>query len=339
MAKQKKLEEVESEAISLESIDIAPEEAPMVEVKPKNIQELGIINTVKVEDRHSGRGLINCLRKERIEIRLIPKKIGVYSNPRHVLFGGMAEEAVKKFCVPISESGLYVKVLENEEEAYLEYVLGLEKGTLSIYKDFWNCNNDMARVDLAKTSTFLNLSDPRDYIKYKILLANKDKICPSQKELEERPLPTYMFVIIGADEEIKSARRVISSIQEAYKEFGKIEDNPDALRVVLEYLSGRPVASTSKLDYLQVKVNEYIQHNNGKDFLKLIKDPHFGVRILVNKSIEAGLISRKGNYYYLRENSMPLCEMNEEPTLDIALRFLSAPKNQDIKFGLEAKLN
>lgn len=339
MAKQKKLEEAESEAISLEGIDIAPEEAPMVEVKPKNIQELGIINTAKVEDRHSGKGLINCLRKERIEIRLIPKKTGVYSNPRHVLFGGMAEEAVKKFCVPISESGLYVKVLDNDEEAYLEYVLGLEKGTLSIYKDFWNCNNDMARVDLAKTSTFLNLSDPRDYIKYKILLANKDKICPSQKELEERPLPTYMFVIIGADEEIKSARRVISSIQEAYKEFGKIEDDKPVLKVVVEYLTGRPVASTSKLDFLQVKVNEYLQRDNGKEFLKLIKDPHFYNRVLISRALEAGLISKKGNYLYLRENSLPLCEINEEPTLDIAMRFLAAPKNQDIKYGLEAKLN
>lgn len=340
MAKKKEiLENVEPvESTDLSEVDIAVEDAPTKVVLPKNKAEMEYIKPTVVE-MSSGKDLINCLRKEKVEVRLIPKKVGVYSNPRHVLYGGMAEEAMKTFCVPLSSSGFYTKVLTDEEEAFLEYTLGLEKGALSMYKNFWDCSNDMAVVKLTKASVFLDLSNPRDYIKYKILLTNKDKICPSQKELEERPLPTYMFVIIGADEEIKSARRVISSIQEAYKEFGKIEDNKDALRTVLEYLSGRPVASTSKLDFLQVKVNEYVQRNNGKDFLKLIKEPHFGTRVLVNRAVEAGLISRKGNYYYLRENSMPLCEMNEEPTLDIALRFLSAPKNQDIKFGLEAKLS
>lgn len=339
MAKKKEILENEAsiESTDLSEVDIAVEEAPTKVVLPKNKAEMEYIKPTVVE-MSSGKGLINCLRKEKIEVRLIPKKVGVYSNPRHVLYGGMAEEAMKTFCVPLSSSGFYVKVLTDEEEAFLEYTLGLAKGDLSVYKNFWDCSNDLAVVKLTKASVFLDLSNPRDYIKYKILLANKDKICPSQKELEERPLPTYMFVIIGADEEIKSARRVISSIQEAYKEFGKIEDNKPALKTVVEYLSGRPVASTAKLDFLQVKVNEYIQNANGKEFLKLVKDNLFHVRVLINRAIEAGLISKKGNYYYLRENSMPLCEMDEEPTLEIAMRFLSSPKNQDIKFGLEAKL-
>ena len=40
---------------------------------------------------------------------------------------------------------------------------------------------------------------------------------------------------------------------------------------------------------------------------------------------------------YLRENGTPLCGDNEEPTLNIAAKYLNLPKNQTLKFSLEAK--
>ena len=122
-----------------------------------------------------------------------------------------------------------------------------------------------------------------------------------------------------------------------YKEFGKIEDDLDTLRVIVETIDGRPTAPNVKLEFLQTKVNELIQ-GDSRLFLKIITDPMLPTKVLIKRAIEAGLISKRGNFLYLRSDNSPLCEANEEPTLNVAARYLNSPKHQEIKFSLEAKL-
>ena len=123
-----------------------------------------------------------------------------------------------------------------------------------------------------------------------------------------------------------------------YKEYGKIEDNLDLLRIIVETLDGRPIASTVKLAFLQNKCNTLIQ-NDPKKFLSVITDPLLSTKSLIKLSIENGSIANRGNYLYLRSDNTPLCEQNEEPTLNFAAKYLNAPKHQDILFALQAKLN
>jgi hypothetical protein len=110
------------------------------------------------------------------------------TNPKHVLYGGMAETAVRTFVVPMLSSGVYVNVLTDSEKAFLEEVMGLEYNALSIYKkenNFWDDANDfgISKVKLQKQDNYLDLSNPEDYIRYKILLANKDFVAPSLEAL------------------------------------------------------------------------------------------------------------------------------------------------------------
>nr|DAU83986.1 MAG TPA: hypothetical protein [Crassvirales sp.] len=104
------------------------------------------------------------------------------TNPKHILYGGMAENAVKYFTVPQLESGKLVNVLTDDEKNFLEEIMGLEYNALSIYKkenNYWHNR----QVRLLKQDNILDLSDPEQYIKYKILLANKDEIAPSLQVL------------------------------------------------------------------------------------------------------------------------------------------------------------
>ena len=75
--------------------------------------------------------LINCLREETIEVRFIPQP-GTISDPKHVMYGGMSENAKITICVPKLRSGTYVDVLTRAEKNYLEYVMGLDKGAMKI---------------------------------------------------------------------------------------------------------------------------------------------------------------------------------------------------------------
>ena len=287
--------------------------------------------------------LVNCLRNERVIVRHIPRMSGIWgNNPKHVLSGGMAETAIRTYVVPKLSSGMYVNVLTDDEKAYLEQVMGLEYNALSIYKRpvcFWDDSNEegINKVRLTKQDTYLNLADPEDYIRYKILLANKDRIAPSMQVLEDFPKATYQYVLIAEGEETKVAKTNMSNTMLCYKEFGKVENDKDTLRVIIEAIDGRPTAATEKLEVLQTKINNLIQ-NDSKIFLKVITDPLLQTKVLIKKSIEAGLISKRANFLYLKSDNSPLCEVNEEPTLNVAAKYLNSPRHQDLLFMLQAKL-
>ena len=220
--------------------------------------------------------------------------------------------------------------------------MGLEYNALSIYKkenNFWDDSNPsgIGRVILHKQDNYLDLSIPEQYIQYKILLANKDQIAPSMEELENRPKATYQFVLISEGDEVQKNLSRMDITMEFYTEYGAVKKDKDTLRVIIEQLEKRPVSSNVKLDYLQNKVNDYIQADPRK-FYKVITDEYLPAKVLVKRAVEAGLIGMKNNTYYLRKDGSPLCEMGEDSTLNNAAKFISSIKHQELKFQLEAQL-
>ena len=300
------------------------------------------VNDEKSSVSRENRDTINVLRNERIIVRHLPKESGMITNPKHVLYGGMSENSFRVFVVPKLRSGAFVNVLTDEEKTCLEEVMGLEYNALSSLKkvdNFWDDSNPngISQVRLTKQDNYFDLSDPVDYIKYKILLANKDYIAPSLSAVTDMPKATYQFVIISEGDETKTAKDNMSSTMRCYKEFGKIENDIDTLRVIIESIEGKPTAKTSKLEALQAKVNNLIQANS-KLFLKIITDPYLSTKVLIKQAIEAGVIASRGSYLYVREDNTPLCEMNEEPTLTVAAKYLNNPKHQDLLFSIQAKV-
>ena len=287
-------------------------------------------------------GLVNCLRNERVIVRYILRPTSMVPNKNHVLYGGMAETAVRRFTVPRLSNGSFKNVLTTKEKEYLEHVMGLEYNALSVHNrknNFWDDSNPegFGRVDLHKQDNFLDLSVPEEYIKYKVLLANKDQICPSMQELDERPKATYQFVILNENAEAASNLKRVDATKNCWKEFGKVEDDIDTLRTVIELLEKRPLAPKTKLDFLQGKVSEWIESDPRK-VLATLKDELLPAKVLIKKGVEKGIISWRNDLYYLREDGHPLCDLGENSTLNNAAKYISSPKNQDLKFTIEAKV-
>ena len=287
--------------------------------------------------------LISCLRNEKICVRYVPRQSHMVTDPKHILYGGMADDAVKTFVVPKLTKGTYVNVLTNSEMAFLEEYLGMDKGTLSVYKkqdNFWSDANPQGinKVRLRKQDNYLDLSVPEDYIRYKILLANKDFIAPSIQALEDRPKATYQYVIIAGSEQVSSAKKNMDITRECYMEFGKIEKDVETLMTIVELLDGRNVAPNTSIDFLHTRIDAFIQ-SNPKSFLKTVKDETLPTKVLIRRSINTGSIIKRGDYLYLKSDGKPLCEDKEEPVLSIAVKFLNNPRNQTIKLGLESLLN
>jgi hypothetical protein len=278
---------------------------------------------------------VSCLRNYRVEVRFIPK-VGKITDPRHVLYGGMADEAIRTYTVPRLRSGAYVNVLTDDEKDFLEDYMGLEKNSLSIHRkndNYW----DNLFVPLRKQPNYLDLSDPNDYIKYKVLLANKDYIADSLQTLEDRKKATYQYVLVEEGEETSKANRNMSFTMQAYMEFGKYQDDYDTLRVLVEILDGKPISNRVKIEYLKEKINNLIQ-KDAKVFVRTIQDSLLPTKVLIKKAIEAGIISNRGGMLYLKDGGTPLCGDNEEPTINVAAKFLNLPKNQTLKFSIESKI-
>lgn len=333
MAKEEK-----EAAVMLDEEAINAEERIQVPIPPKEETETPRVTKLS-EEREE---LINCLRNEKVIVRFISRARGMVTNPDHILFGGMANGSKMSLTVPLLRSGGFADVLTKAEKKFLEWKMGLEPNALSVHNrtnNFWSDANEqgIGRVVLIKGDNPLDLSKPIDYIKYKILLANKEKIAPSMSALQDKPKATYRFVIISESDTAKAANIKVGLKQQAYMEFGKLSEDRDKLRVIIETLDGRPTASDSKLEYLQGKVGELIEANT-KMFLSVARDPLLDNKVLIKKAIEAGIIANRGNYLYMRDSNTPLCDNGQEPTLNIAAKYLSLAKHQELKFSIEAKL-
>lgn len=280
--------------------------------------------------------LVSCLRNEKIIVRPVLREDGIITNPKHDLYGGMANAAVKYYSVPKLEgSGNYVNVLTKSEKAFLEAYMGLENNALSIYikKDnYW----DNLYVRLTKGDNMFDLSSPDDYIKYKVLLANKDIICDSLNTMQLTPKRTYKFIIVRENEDIEQSNKKLSVNMQAYMKLGELKKNLKLLKMVCETVDGRPI---SKLDEnIVMAIAEKCISTNAKLFVAVCNDPMLETKMLVKDAISARLITKKGEFLYLREDNSPLCGDNEEPNIAAACRYLNLPKNQTLLLSLQAKL-
>ena len=279
---------------------------------------------------------INPLRKEKVIVRFVPKENDNIVDRQHVAYGGMMDGAVRGFTVPMLSNGTYKNVLTDNEKSFLEEVLGLEVNGLSVYNkkdNYW----DTYLIRLTKQDTILDLSDPEDYIKYKVLLANKDTVAPSMKALREHRRATYEYVVMEPNEEFSDSRNRVNNTMKCYEEFGAIKDKFDVLRCIIETIDGRPVAANTKIEFLQAKATDLIT-SNPKLFLETVTDPLLTTKITLKKALDAGVITKRGDYYYLKSDGSPLCGNNEEPTFTVAAKYLSLPQNQELKFSIEAKM-
>lgn len=296
----------------------------MEEQTARTKKEKQTVNNVKV----------NPLRNEKIYVRFVPKANGLSKN--HVLSGGKADGSFVSLCVPVLRStGNYKNILTNDEKEFLEEALGLDFNALSVYNrqnNYWD--NYKVMIPNAKEGIHLDLSDPEDYIKYKVLLANTDIVAPSVKERMDRPKATYQFELVREDEETSIENAKMDATMQSYKEFGKIEDDIDTMRVLVELLDSRPYGANNKSEFFRSRINTLIQANP-KEFLRQITDPLLHAKVLIRRGTETGTIVKRGDYYYLKADNSPLCDSGEDPTLSVAARYLNQPSHQDIKFVLE----
>lgn len=271
------------------------------------------------------------LPNKKILVKPIIKATPFISDTNHVA-SFLAPNAHNRYCVPVARNGNYVNILTNEEKEYFE---SPESGTsfksndLSVYKkedNFW----ESFEIRLGKETKELNLSDPIDYITYKVLLANKDIICDN---VDKQFLKvSYKYVLVDAEEELVKKSSESETKMDAYIKFNEIKNSRVKMINFIKVM-GKAVAPNSSDDFLKTEIMNLIESKGGSaKFLEIMNDPFFEVKVTFRDSVRQGLIIKRDGAFFTKD----LKELGRSESQ--VIEHLADPLNQDTLILLESKL-
>ncbi len=291
--------------------------------------------------------MYNTLVQKKIKVKPIERQGGfhVKGNDGYFMFTGTK----LKLSTPVGPTGVLVDPLEGMSlEAIKELAdkLSLKPEDFNIYKEeknFWKHEDGPyqgikykhgVEVALDKNGIELDLSKPLDFLQYRVLLANKEKIAPSLAE--EKNKASYKFALVDEDEEVTVKVKSSDLKKEAYKEFGKLEASENKLRNFLR-VYGRVVPKNAKKPWMVAEIDKIVDEDI-HNFLAIVQDDDYENRLFILDAVEAKAINKTGVDEYRLLGGAP---MGKYGNMKEAIAFIKDPKNQPevltIKARLEAK--
>lgn len=274
------------------------------------------------------------LPNKKIEVKFIPRDRGIATGvaKNHVMSGGMLNHSVKRFSAPLQRNGSIKNVLSAEEKEYLEKETELK---LSVYnEDFWvNRNVALTKED---NSNIFDLSDPSDYISYKILLANNKTIAPTWGDRNKSL--TYIFAITDDTQELVERKSKRDVLKEAMRKYFEIENNKELLfGIARMYDNHKKLSEDTSIEFLQDIVEERMKQSP-KSFLSIVGDGSLSMKALILKGVASGVLNHINKQYETAEG-IRLCEGGDVATLNTAAEYLSDNANRELYELIEGKIN
>jgi len=272
------------------------------------------------------------LRNETVTVKYLVKTNTNIKDPKHVGYGGLFNGTEIAIPAPTLDNKKMKNVLTNKEKEGLEYILG--GVNLSIYSDFWkesNKENGIFPIYLGKDDMVLDLSDPYDYIRYKVLKVSP-LVAGSLDEIRNKA--TYRFVLVAEGEQTLKDKDAVGNKVLAFEKYVEYKNNKAVLRYILRNL-GRYTAKNQKLDFLQIETAKMIEADPNL-FVAITNDKFITTKVLIEECHEYNVIDKRDKKFYTKEGE-PLSE-GDTPTLEVAAAYLASPLGQEMRLTLEAKL-
>jgi hypothetical protein len=253
------------------------------------------------------------------------------TDPEHeayFLFG----TATNTYCLPLDRQGNLVDpFLSLEEKTWLERELDLDLNHHKRENNYFKLH----KVRLGKEKRTLDLSNPKDYLDYIILRANKKTIAPDGAS--SLKLATYKYALEKESFREETIAKKADVEIECFMALGKIKDDNTKMANLLK-VYGKKVSPQSKSSFLISELRKIITEDP-KEFLEVVNNQEdYEIKLLIAEGIEAGAIIKKGRKYFLPGGDH-LCGEGEVPVLQTVIDYLQSPAQQDLLLGIKARID
>jgi len=289
--------------------------------------------------------MYNTLVQKKIKVKPVVREGGFHAkgNDGHFMFTGTAA----KLCVPVRPNGVLVDPLEGmSPEAIVELatMLAMKPEDFNVNKkekNFWKHEYDGLQgtsykkgeeVSVDKNEKTLDLSNPIDFLEYRVLLANTEFVAPTLAEQKEKG--SYRFVLVDEDEEVITRVKSSDKRKEATKAQLRLEESETRLKNFLR-VYGRTVPATAKKDWLVAEVDKVVEENMD-GFLTIVKDPDYENRLFILDAVNAKAIVKTGTDEYSLQGGK---KMGKTGSMKDAIAFIKDPKNQPEVLTIKARLD
>ena len=277
------------------------------------------------------------LPNERVSIEIVNRARGPIKDPKHEayqLFG----TATIDVCVPQDGQGNLIDPLTAEEREFFEdrtrSGMPFDAGELSVHnkesENYWYT----VLIKLDKNKRVLDLKNPKDYLDYKVLLANKELVAPSGDAQFDKV--TYRFALISSDYTEKTTLSEADIQERAWTKFGEIRNNRSHMSNILKNYGRRP-SEESTDDFLRTEITKLIK-NDIKRFLEVAEDDLLDDKIFVNKAVRAGAI-RIVHGKYVLPGGDALANKGDVANMVNAIAFIQSPENQEIYATIKERVD
>jgi len=214
------------------------------------------------------------------------------------------------------------------EQEFFEKELGADLNPrLPKDSNFWRTDRN-SRVTLTKEGLVLNLNNSIDMLRYKILMANKEKISPSYDERLNSQ--SYEFMIVN-ENTLTSKRIEEADVKvRAFDKFSEITRSEEAMIGFIKAL-GRVVPANYNKNWLKAEVLTQLEEDHVR-FLSVVTDPLFNDRIFLQDAINAGAILRINNKRHTTDGGVELGDLNS------TISWINDPENQQARLRIKSQI-
>lgn len=275
-----------------------------------------------------GEKIKSYLKDRKVVVKFVGKGGGFNNQPGHVLSGGKMQGTYTRFGPPMNHTGSVKRFLEEDEIKFFSKAVGddLEFTNKEYWADF--------SVSLTKEDMPLDLNDPVNMLQYKAMQHYPSIICTNPADLTKRN--TYQWCIYNTDDETLTKKSELDSQRKAYINYGRYEQNRDALCYLYRNIEGRLISRDTGMSDIQSKFLDVLS----KKFIRfnsLVEDILLEEKIIINTATELGILSEKQGEYTDIKSGKKLAT-DGRAVLEAAANYLAEGVNQDLRLELEARI-
>lgn len=193
-------------------------------------------------------------------------------------------------------------------------------------ENFWRTDK-RGRVTLTKEGTTLNLQQPMDMLRYKILLSNVSLVSPSYEVRKNKQ--TYEFMIVDQNQHISQRVEGAKLKAKAFAKYNEITASEASMKDFIRAI-GRAVPGNYTQDWLEGEILTILEASE-KNFLAIVEDSNYKAKAFVQKAVEAGSIQRLNNKRYTLDNGKELGELTD------VINYLE--ENQEARMRIKSQID